>query len=149
MNILSAIVSKLFHISLQEKSNPLLNLSPLQLLLFVLIYASVAEELLFRGFLLNMLEPLIARGFRLFRIKISVPVIISAVLFGLAHFVLLKTGANIASVFSIVLGATVVGLIAGYFQEKYENNTLLGMVVHVTFNAMGAFGLLLMWAMHK
>ena len=96
-----------------------------------------------------MLEPLIARGFRLFRIKISVPVIISAVLFGLAHFVLLKTGANIASVFSIVLGATVVGLIAGYFQEKYENNTLLGMVVHVTFNAMGAFGLLLMWAMHK
>lgn len=47
--------------------------SPLQFFLFVFICASVAEELLFRGFLQNILKPLQNKGIKLFKRHISLP----------------------------------------------------------------------------
>jgi membrane protease YdiL (CAAX protease family) len=149
INILTVIVFKIFHISLQEKMNPFLKFSPLQYFLFIFIFASIAEEILFRGFLLNMLESYSAFGLKIFKIKISIPVIISGLLFGLAHFILLATGAGLPFVLKIVFLTTSIGLLAGYFQEKYDKNTLVPIVVHMTVNGLGLIGLILTLAMTK
>lgn len=67
--------------------------SVLQFFLFTFILASVAEEFLFRGFLQNYLKPFSDKGFKLFRRRISLPVLVSAVAFSLAHLILLVSGA--------------------------------------------------------
>ncbi|MEI8046544.1 MAG: CPBP family intramembrane glutamic endopeptidase [Bacteroidota bacterium] len=143
VNVLSVIVFKILHISIQEKANPFLNFTLFQYFTFVLIYASIAEECLFRGFLLNMLAPLRNKGIRLSKMELTAPVLISGVLFGLAHFILLTSTASIPFVFRIVFLTTTIGIIAGYFQEKYENNTLVAIVIHMTVNALGMIGLLI------
>jgi len=105
----------------------------LRVFLFVIIYASVAEEILFRGFLQNVLLPLKSKGINIFKLKISLPVILSAVIFGLAHLILLTTGAEISFVIRIVFFTITVGLIAGYFYEKHQN-ILYAIIVHSIAN---------------
>ena len=119
------------------KAHPLMAAStPLQAFLFVFVYASIAEELLLRGFLQNMLSPLQDRGIRFFKVRLSLPVILSAVVFGLIHLVLLNAGAGGFLVFRIVIFTTVLGLVAGYYQEKYNNFTY-AVIVHMAGNLMG------------
>lgn len=149
VNILIAIAFKIFNIPPQEKSNPFLKYSPYQNFVFVLIFASLAEEFLFRGFLLNMLEPLKTKGIKLLKLKISVSVLISGVLFGLAHLILLTSDASIPFVLRIVFLTATIGIIAGYCQEKYENNTFVAIIVHMTVNALGLLVLILTLAMNK
>ena len=98
--------------------------SPLQFFLFVFICASVAEELLFRGFL------------QLFKRHISLPVIISALAFSLAHLCLIASGAGAYFLFRTLTFTFVLGLIAGYYQEKYDNNAY-AIIVHMSGNLMG------------
>jgi len=118
-------------------------MSPLQVFIFVFIYASIAEELLFRGFLMNFLKPLKAKGIKIFKKKMSLPVIISALAFGLAHLILITTGVGVLFLLKIVVFTTMLGLIAGYYQEKYDNNAY-AIIVHMSGNLMGVIGALLM-----
>ena len=121
----------------KPEAHPLLEAStPLQTFLFIFIYASLAEEMLLRGFLQNILSPLSIRGIRVFRQKLSLPVIISAVVFGLIHLILLTTGASGLFVTRIVIFTTVLGLFAGYYQEKH-NNFSHAFIVHMAGNLMG------------
>ncbi len=121
----------------KPEAHPLLEAStPLQTFLFIFIYASLAEEMLLRGFLQNILSPLSVRGIRVFRQKLSLPVIISAVVFGLIHLILLTTGASGLFVTRIVIFTTVLGLFAGYYQEKHNNFTH-AVIVHMAGNLMG------------
>ena len=113
----------------------LARLQPIQIFLFVFIYASVAEELLFRGFLLNLLKPLNQNGVTLVKRKLSVPVIISAMAFGLAHLVLISTGVNLLFLIRIVVFTTCLGMIAGYYQEKH-NNHAYAIIVHMAGNSL-------------
>ena len=117
-------------------------MSPLQVFLFIFIYASVAEEVLFRGFLQNILKPLKNKGIKLFKRHISVPVMISAVAFSLAHLTLIASGANNFFIVRILIFTAVLGLIAGYYQEKYENNAY-AIIVHMGGNFMGLIAALL------
>ena len=66
-----------------------------------------------------------------------------------SHFILLKTGAGIPFVLRTVFLTTTIGVIGGYFQEKYENNTLVAIIAHMTVNALGLPGLILALAMSK
>ena len=108
-------------------------LGTLKVFLFVVIYASVAEEFLFRGLLQNMLSSLKSNRIKIFKLKISLPVILSSVIFGLAHLILLTTGAEISFVIRIVFFTITVGLIAGYFYEKHQN-ILYAIIVHSIAN---------------
>lgn len=143
VSVVSNVTFIIFDIPLHEKTNPFLNFTPVQYIVFVLLYASIAEEFLFRGFLLNMLAPLKDKGFKLFKTEISASVLVSGFLFGLAHLILLTTEAGIPFVFRIVFLTTTIGIIAGYFQEKNENNTLPAILVHMTVNVLGLLGLFL------
>jgi membrane protease YdiL (CAAX protease family) len=116
--------------------HPLLTgMTTLQVFIFVFIYASIAEEFLFRGFLLNILKPISIKGLNIFNRKISIPVIISAIAFGLAHLILITTGVGALFLVRIVIFTTVLGLIAGYYQEKYNNNAY-AIIVHMSGNLL-------------
>lgn len=115
---------------------PLLaDMTPLQVFIFIFIYASIAEELLFRGFLLNFLKPLNLKGITIFKRKISISVIISAIAFGLAHLILITTGVGELFIVRILIFTMVLGLIAGYYQEKYANNAY-AIIVHMAGNLL-------------
>jgi len=126
-----------------EAHPALIKMSPFQIFIFVFIYASIAEEILFRGFLMNILKPLQMKGIRIFRRHISIPVIISAVAFGLGHLILITTGVSGLFLLRIVIFTTVLGLLAGYYQEKYTNNAF-AIIVHMSGNLLGVIGALLM-----
>lgn len=120
LNITITILSKM--LGQKIEAHPLFSLmTPLQIVLFVFIYASIAEELLFRGFLVNYLNRYFQKTYTLFNRKISLAVIISAVMFGLAHLSLLSYGLHSAFLFRIVFVTITLGIIAGYYQK----NTLI------------------------
>lgn len=112
------------------------SMSILQKLIFIVVLASLSEELLFRGFLQNMLSPIKSFGIKLSNTRLSLPVLISGVLFGLMHFVLLGTGASFNYVIQIVIFGMFLGMIAGYFQEKHNNFTF-AFIVHMSANLSG------------
>ena len=142
VNVSVTIITKL--LGGQIEAHPLImKMSPLQIFIFVFIYASIAEEILFRGFLLNILKPLKIKGISILKRKISIPVIISAFAFGLGHLILITTGVGALFLLKIVIFSTTLGLIAGYYQEKYDNNAF-AIIVHMSGNLMGVIGALLM-----
>lgn len=142
VNILITIVTKI--LGGEVEAHPALTeMSPLQIFIFVFIYASIAEEILFRGFLLNILKPIKTRGLRILKRNISIPVIISAFAFGLGHLILISTGVGGLFLVRIVIFTTILGLIAGYYQEKYDNNAF-AIIVHMAGNSMGVIGVLIM-----
>lgn len=149
LGLLATIVVNLFIVAItgtmgdQETHPVLLNAHPFQVFLFIFIYASIAEELLFRGFLLNILKPLKAKGIDILKRRVSLPVIISAVAFGLAHLILITTGVGGLFILRVVVFATVLGLIAGYYQEKYDNNAF-AILVHMAGNLFGVIGAIMM-----
>ena len=126
-----------------ELQIPTSSMSVLQIFIFVFIYASIAEEMLFRGFLLNFLNPLKNKGIKFFKRKISIPIIISAIMFGLSHLILLDPERNNILVLGIVISASILGIIAGYYQEKYKNNAY-AILVHMAGNLMGVIGTIVM-----
>jgi len=142
VNVTMTIMTKI--LGGKVEAHPLLTkMSPLQTFIFVFIYASIAEEFLFRGFLLNILKPINSKGIYILKRKISVSVLISAIAFGLAHLILIRTGVGVFFLMKIVIFTTVLGLIAGYYQEKYDNHAY-AIIVHMSGNLMGVIGALLM-----
>jgi hypothetical protein len=106
------------------------------------LIASTCEEIFYRGLILSFLAPLKEYGFKLFRSHISVPVIVSAIGFGLGHLCLLNQMESIIVV-GIVISATLLGFIAGYFREK-TGSLVPAIAAHLTFNIVGfAIGSLL------
>ncbi len=116
-----------------EKHVVVSGLSLWQVFFSIVIVASVAEEMLFRGFLVNFLKPLQMTGVTIFGRYLSVPVIIGAITFGLVHLVLLMAGQGFVTTLHVVISAILVGLIAGYYQEKYDNNAF-AVIVHMSAN---------------
>lgn len=142
VNISMAILTKAFDYNVEP--HPLLTkMTPLQTFIFIFIYASISEELLFRGFLLNILKPLHVKGINILKRRISIPVIISAIAFGLGHLILITTGIGGLFLLRVVLFTTILGLIAGYYQEKYENN-VFAIIVHMAGNLMAIIGSVMM-----
>ena len=138
MNIISVIVTG----SIQ--THPLMrNTTVLKNFLSVFILASIGEEFLFRGFFQNYLKPLSNCGFNVFKRRISLPVLISALAFSAAHLVLLASGVDTMFIIRILVFTFVLGLIAGYYQEKHDNH-IFAIFVHMAGNLMGLVSVLMM-----
>ena len=141
LNILTGIITTALHGRIE--SHPALrNASVLQFVLFTFILAPVAEEHLFRGFLQNYLKPLGDKGITVFHRRISLPVLIAALAFSLAHLGLLASGVGTAFMIRTVLFTFILGTIAGYYQEKY-NNIVPAILVHMAGNLLGILPLIL------
>lgn len=68
--------------------------------------------------------------------------LISALAFGFAHLILIALGVGALFLIRMVLFTSVVGLIAGYYQEKYDNHAY-AIMVHMAGNLMGLISILL------
>lgn len=138
VNGIITIITKILGMPV-EQNKVTASMTPLQVFLFVFVLASIAEELLFRGFLQDLLSPLTSKKFKLLNREISLPVLISAVTFGLSHLILILTGAHFLFLLKTILFTMVLGLIAGYYQGKY-NNHVYAVIVHMSANLMGLLG---------
>ncbi|MCK4410047.1 MAG: CPBP family intramembrane metalloprotease [Candidatus Eisenbacteria sp.] len=119
--------------------SPLKGLSVVQIVLLVWILASVTEEILVRGYVQSYLAPLMDRGFKVFRMRISLPVILSALFFAAMHLILLTTGTSFLTTYIVVVFAFFLGLIAAYQRER-TGSILPAITAHVSFNVGGAIG---------
>jgi len=114
-----------------------------QIIIFVFFYASIAEEFLHRGFLLNLLKPLKNKGVTILKRHISLPVIITGLTFGLMHLGTASFGVSTTFLVQIVTFTTILGVIAGYYQEKYDNFSY-AIIVHMAGNFVGIVGMVVM-----
>ena len=141
LNLLTGIVTLI--ISGRVEGHPALeNTLVLQYVLFIFILAPVAEEHLFRGFLQNYLKPLGDKGITVFHRRISLPVLIAALAFSLCHLGLLASGVGAAFMIRTALFTFILGTIAGYYQEKY-NNIVPAILVHMAGNLLGVLAVIL------
>ncbi len=112
--------------------------SILNFLITVALFASVCEEVFYRGLIYGFMKPLVKFKFKIFRLEMSLPVIVCALMFGVGHLCLLSR-MNPAIVIGIVISATMLGLIAGYYREK-TGSLMPAIAAHMTFNLI-AFGI--------
>jgi len=108
----------------------------IDLVIGIWILASIAEEVFTRGLIQGFLAPLAGFGFYLGGLRISLPVLISGLFFGLMHLGILSTGANFLPVAIIVIFAFMLGIIAGYYREK-SGSLVPAIIVHACGNVGG------------
>jgi len=107
-----------------------------RVVIFIWIYASICEEVLTRGLIQGYLKPLVKYGFTIFKPRISLPVLVGALFFGSMHLALLTMGVGSFMVFTIVLLAFILGIIAGYYREK-TGSIIPAIITHMVFNISG------------
>ena len=116
----------------ESESDSFLNM-PVKNLLTVLFINCFGEEFLFKGFLQNYYSKFRNIKFKIFKINISYPVLISGLLFGIMHFAIITTGVIFLSALKVVLSAIAVGLITGYYYEKYSSLSI-AIIIHFISN---------------
>jgi membrane protease YdiL (CAAX protease family) len=108
-------------------------LTKLQCVVFVWIYASISEELLTRGLLQTLLSGNARVGATAPR-RLSMPVLVSGLFFGSMHIVLVKSMGPAAV--PVILLAVFLGLIAARYRER-TGSLLPAIIVHALFNIGG------------
>ena len=147
VNIIITLITKFLGYHKIETHPLLKGSSGWQILIFVFIYASIVEEILFRGFLLNFIQNYSHKSITIFKKKINYPVLISGLAFGLAHLILLTSEVSGLFVTRIVIFTTLLGILAGYYQEKYQNNAY-AIIVHSGGNFIGVIAAFIMNFLH-
>jgi hypothetical protein len=112
-------------------------LTKLQIVVFVWVYASISEELLTRGLLQTLLGGNSRVGAGAPR-KLSMPVIVSALFFGAMHLVLVKSMGPAAV--PVILLVVFLGLVAARYRER-TGSLLPAIIVHALFNIGGTLPL--------
>jgi membrane protease YdiL (CAAX protease family) len=100
----------------------------------IVLMASIGEEMLFRGFLQNLLDNTLLLAVDLGWFSITGGAIVSAIVFGMIHVAPAKQMGS--SVPVLVISAAVLGLIAGIFLT-YSGSIILPIIVHIEFNLVG------------
>ncbi len=132
------IISTLIETSLPGAGSVVLGeLSFLQTVVFVWLYASISEEVFIRGLIQSSLLPLTKYGFTMFGRRVSFPVLISALLFGLMHLMQSAMGVEGYQVLIVVAFAFVLGIIAGYQRER-TGSLVPAIMVHMCANVGGS-----------
>jgi len=110
--------------------------SLVQIVIGVLVIASLCEEILARGLLMGILAPLADRGLGSARLRLSLPVIVAAFYFAAMHVPLLIMGIDTWLGIQILLSTFLLGLIAGYYRER-SGSLLPAYVAHMLANVFG------------
>lgn len=138
IGIIAAIVVVLVseHISpTPEKMNPPSDRrGRIEFFIIIVILASIAEEMLFRGFLQNILDNALLLAFDLGWFSITSGAIVSAIVFGMIHIAPAKQMGS--SVPVLVISAVILGLLAGIFMT-ISGSLIIPIIVHIEFNLVG------------
>jgi membrane protease YdiL (CAAX protease family) len=100
----------------------------------IVLLASISEEVLFRGFLQNILDNSLLLAIDLGWFSITSGAVISAIVFGVIHVAPAKQQGS--SVPIMVISAVLLGLLAGIFLT-ISGSLILPIIVHIEFNLVG------------
>ena len=100
----------------------------------IVLLASIAEEMLFRGFLQNILDNTLLLALDLGWLSITGGAVVSAIVFGMIHVAPAKQMGS--SVPVLVISAAILGLLAGIFLT-ISGSMILPIIVHMEFNLIG------------
>ncbi len=115
----TVIIEAIFRIVL---FHGVLDLVGILLTLGVTIFAiGLGEEILFRGYLQRILQT---------RYSFEISAVISALLFGLLHFLLIAPGKNILYMIAILFSAFVIGLTLSYTFKQTNYNLIFPVAIH-------------------
>lgn len=140
LQFISGLTNALFNGPASKGESINVNLWVYFLTLFFL--SSIAEELLFRGFLLNMLDSLKHKKVKIFKLEISYSILLSGFVYGLVHLIYLIYGHHYVLIINVAITAFFMGILAGYFQEKYENNFLAAVLTHMASMLVAITGII-------
>ncbi|MBK6765227.1 MAG: CPBP family intramembrane metalloprotease [bacterium] len=107
-----------------------------QVVLFVWLLASFAEETLVRGLLQGLLSPFENRSIRIVRIRLSVPVVVAALFFAVMHLPLLTFGISGPAMLVILAFTFLLGALAGLAREK-TGSLFPAIAIHALGNVGG------------
>ena len=105
----------------------------LQVFVVLVLLPSVSEELFIRGLIQSYLYPLIVFKIRIFKVLISVPVILSALFFVLLHLWTLYYMDNFYFFLGFFTNILIVGILAAYYREK-TGSLILPIAIHFLAN---------------
>jgi membrane protease YdiL (CAAX protease family) len=118
-------------------AGPASGFTKLQFIVFIWVYASICEETLFRGLLQTLLSRSAKAGAMASR-WLSMSVVVSGLLFGAMHLVLVKQMGPGA--IPLILLTTCLGLVVAHYREKM-GSLLPAIIIHALFNIGGSLPL--------
>jgi membrane protease YdiL (CAAX protease family) len=104
-------------------------LSLAEILVYHVILSPLIEEVFFRGVIQTLLSPLVSIKFEYRQFSVSLPLLITSVLFALIHFQYSFTA--IVFIFSL-------GVFCGHLRAKYQS-IVPGIFAHFVFNLLAVF----------
>ncbi|MGD9396632.1 MAG: CPBP family intramembrane metalloprotease [Candidatus Thorarchaeota archaeon] len=134
MGIFVVLASESFSPTPEKMSPPSDTRGRIFFFIAIVLLASISEEVLFRGFVQNIIDNTLLLAIDFGWFSISSGAIVSALLFGIVHIAPARQTA--ASVPVLVSSAFILGLIAGIFLTL-SGSLLLSIVVHIEFNLIG------------
>lgn len=133
------IVGTLLYISEKLAGIESAGIDQLPLLYIVLLFwigASIQEEIIFRGLFQSHLAAHIKSVITIWNWDLPISALIGAIAFSLVHVALLSIEVTLGGVLVVVIGAFILGIIAGHFRA--ETGSLTGpIIVHALFNLTG------------
>ncbi len=109
----------------------------IQIVIFIWFYASICEEILIRGLIQGYLAPFVDRYFVIFKLRLSLPVIVGALFFSFMHIMPLGASLGVFKLLIFLFFAAILGVIAGYYREK-TGSLVPAVIVHMMFNISGS-----------
>jgi membrane protease YdiL (CAAX protease family) len=108
-------------------------------IIFIYLFLSpICEEFFFRGLLQTIMAPLENLKLKIFNVKISMPVALSAVMFTLIHIDFSYNALTTFAAIKTIISITFLGLVCGYFREKHKS-LLPAIFAHSLYNFFGVF----------
>jgi TonB family protein len=112
-------------------------------ILTLLLFAPICEELLFRGIILTFLANSTNNSTQKRKNQLfSFSVVFSAFLFGISHLIWVNNGNANASILVVVVTAFVLGIFSGFLRLK-TGEILPSFIAHASFNFLGASSVVL------
>jgi len=108
----------------------------LQIILIVVIFSSLSEEMFTRGLIQSILSGYRDRQVSLGVATVSLPVFVSALLFGAMHISIFVKGGDWLTTIIIIIYTFSLGLVAGNLREKHDS-LFPAIVVHMSANVGG------------
>jgi len=134
--IIIVVLSEHFSTTPEKMNPPSDTGGRIKFFIIIVLLASIAEEVLFRGFLQNILDNALLLALDLGWFSITGGAIVSAIVFGLIHIAPAKQMGS--SVPILTISAFILGLVAGIFMT-ITGSLLLPIIIHIEFNLVGFF----------
>lgn len=124
------LIAKIFF---ETANSTQIHISPLHLFLFYVLLPSLSEEIFIRGFIQSFLNPLKHLSFNGFKLRISLPVLMSMMYFIILHFGVFTNLNSTMYYLFYFLSIAFIGFLAAIYREKTDS-IIPGFIIHLIVN---------------